>query len=90
MKRYLLVVAVAVAGMSVAACEKPAANDCRMAIQNMLKLMGNDSTTKASDVEATVRLCRGGSSREAVSCAIKAATLAELKACDFMTGKAAK
>jgi len=87
MTRFLLVV-VAVAGLS--ACNKPAQDDCRRAIQNMLKLLGTDSTAKPADVESSVRLCQGGSSREAVACATKATTLAELKACDFMSPKASK
>jgi hypothetical protein len=86
MKRFLLVV-VAAAGLG--ACNKPTVDDCRLAITNMQKLLGTDVAARNTDNEAEVRLCKGGSSREAVACAIKASSLDELKACDFMASKGA-
>jgi hypothetical protein len=87
MKRFLLVAAVMV---SASACNKPALDDCRRAISNMQKLLGTDIAGKNSDIEGDVRRCKGGSSQEAVACAIKASSLAELKACDFMGTKSNK
>jgi hypothetical protein len=86
MKRFLLVV-VAVAGIG--ACDKPTADDCRQAIRHMQELLGTDSLARNTDNESEVRLCKGGSSKEAVACALKASTLEELKACDFMANKGA-
>jgi hypothetical protein len=87
MKRFLLVV-IAVAGLG--ACNKPAGDDCRLAITNMQKLLGTETVTKNTDADGEVRRCRGGSTQEAVACAIKATTLPELKACDFMGPKSPK
>jgi hypothetical protein len=84
MKRFLLVV-VAIAGAG--ACNKPTTDDCRKAIANMQLQLGTEAVGKNSDIEGDVRRCKGGSSREAVACAIKASSLAELKACDFMGTK---
>lgn len=84
MKRFLLIV-VAITGAS--ACNKPSADDCRRAIVHMQELLGTDNAAKNNDNEAEVRRCKGGSSREAVACALKATSLAELKACDFMGPK---
>lgn len=84
MKRLLFVV-IAVAGL--AACEKPTAEDCRAAIHNMQKLLGTDVSAKNADNEGEVRRCKGGSTKPAVACAMKATTLDELKACDFMSKK---
>ncbi|HEU4733191.1 MAG TPA: hypothetical protein VFT22_35105 [Kofleriaceae bacterium] len=84
MKQFLLVV-VAVAGL--AACNKPSADECRQAISNMERLLGTDAVARNSDNEGEVRRCKGGSSKDAVTCAIKATTIDELKACDFMTPK---
>jgi hypothetical protein len=87
MKRFLFVV-IAVAGFG--ACNKPTADDCRVAITNMQKLLGTDMAAKNADTEGEVRRCKGGSTKEAVACASKATTLAELKACGFMGSKTAK
>jgi hypothetical protein len=84
MKRFLLV---AVVVATVGACNKPSADDCRHAIANMQKLLGTDTAAKNVDNEGEVRRCRGGSRTEAVACAIKATSLAELKACEFMATK---
>lgn len=81
MKRLLFVLVVIAGG---AACNKPTEEDCRAAILNMEKLLGTDVAAKNADNEGEVRRCKGGSSKEAVACARKAATLTELKACKFM------
>jgi hypothetical protein len=70
------------------ACNKPEAEDCRKAIQNMQELLGTDNLNKGFDLESEVRRCKGGSSKEAVQCAAAAKTVEELHKCDFMgTGK---
>lgn len=84
MKRFLLVV-VAIVGAG--ACDKPSTEDCRLAIANMQLQLGTEAVGKNSDIEGEVRRCKGGSTREAVACAIKASSLAELKACDFRAAK---
>jgi hypothetical protein len=73
--------------MGAAGCNKPTAEDCRQAITNMQKLHGTDGVAKNTDNEAEVRRCKGGSSKEAVACAMKAATVDELRACKFMGSK---
>lgn len=87
MKRFLLV---AVVMVSAGACNKPTADDCRQAINNMQKLLGTDNVAKNTDTEGEVRRCKGGSSKEAVACAMKATSLPELKACNFMAAKSPK
>ncbi len=62
-------------------CNKPSNDDCRKAIVNMQTLIGTEN--QQTDLEGEVRRCRGGSSREAVDCAIKATTLDELQKCEF-------
>jgi hypothetical protein len=87
-QRAISVVLGAVLGVaSLGACNKPELDDCRKAIANMQKLLGTDAAAKNVDNEGEVRRCKGGSSREAVACAIKATTLDELKACEFMGSK---
>jgi len=85
MKRFLFVV---IAMVGAGACDKPALDDCRQAIANMQKLLGTDTAAKNLDNEGEVRRCKGGSSKEAVACAIKATTVDQLKACEFMGSKA--
>ena len=87
MKRFLLVV---VAIISAGACDKPTADECRQAITNMQKWLGTATATANNDIEGDVRRCKGGSSKKAVACAIKANSLDELKACEFMGSKSAK
>ena len=90
MKRYRWIGAALGAVLTVAsigACNKPELEDCRKAIANMQKLLGTDAAAKNVDNEGEVRRCKGGSSRAAVACAIKATTLDELKACEFMGSK---
>jgi hypothetical protein len=87
MKRFLLVLVTVVGVVGAAACNKPSEEDCKQAITNMQKLLGTQTSAKEADNNAEVRRCRGGSSRESVTCAVKATTLDDLKACGFM-GKA--
>ena len=81
MNRLSLVCFVVAVGVG---CNKPSDNSCRKAIKNMRALMGTDSPTNMTDIEGDVRRCKGGSTRKAVDCAGKAATMDELRACDFM------
>jgi len=70
-----------------AACSKPSADDCRKALTNMQHLLGTENLSKsAGDQEGEVRRCKGGSSKEAVQCAINAQSLEDLKKCDFYKG----
>ncbi len=66
------------------ACSKPAEEDCRKALSNMQSLMGTEFVAKNQDMQGEVRRCRGGSSKQAVECAIAAKSLDDLRACDFM------
>ena len=68
----------------VGACNKPDMEDCRKALDNMQHILGTENISKNGDNEGDVRRCRGGSSKDAVACAIKATTKADLQACDFM------
>ena len=67
-----------------AACNKPETDDCRKAIDNMQHIIGTENLSGNGDNEGEVRRCRGGSSKEAVQCAIKAQTKDDLAKCDFM------
>ena len=69
----------------VVGCNKPSDEMCRKAIRNMRTLLGTDSATSQTDLSGDVRRCKGGSTKKAVECAAKAATVEELRACDFMT-----
>jgi hypothetical protein len=67
-----------------AGCSKPSAEDCRKALTNMQHLLGTENLSKsAGDQEGEVRRCKGGSSKEAVHCAMSAQTLEDLKKCEF-------
>jgi hypothetical protein len=90
MKRFLLVVVAIISAGGASACNKPSADDCRLAVAKVRELYGTDSSARNSDTEGDVRSCKGGSTKEAVACAIKATSLAELKACDFMSPKTTK
>jgi hypothetical protein len=85
MKRFLLVLAVLASG----ACNKPTADECREAIVNMESLL-DEGAAKNFDIEGEIRRCRGGSTKDAVTCAAKAKTKAELDACSFRAVKSAK
>lgn len=77
MKRLALIFAIA----SLVGCNKPAEEDCKKAIENMRKLMKTSS--QATDLAPHIRRCRGGSTKEAVECASKATSRAELEKCGF-------
>lgn len=66
------------------ACSKPSEDDCRKALANMQFLLGTEQVAKNTDMQGEIRRCKGGSSKEAVKCAIDAKTLDDLRACDFM------
>jgi hypothetical protein len=83
MKRFLLILAVAGAG----ACNKPTADECRAAIVHMQEILNEGTAT--SDIEGEIRRCRGASSKENVTCAIKANSKADLEACHFRGAKPA-
>ena len=77
-----------IAALGFAACDKPSTDDCEKALRNMQKLLGTDNLGTTASLQGEIRRCRGGSSKEAVACAIKASTLDELKNCAFeKTGK---
>jgi hypothetical protein len=65
-------------------CTKPSDENCRKALQNMQVILGTENLNEKTGMEGEVRRCKGGSSREAVDCAIKAKTLEDLHACNFM------
>ena len=87
MKRILLLLAISGA---VAACDKPTADECKGAIENMQKLLGTTTASATADVQGEIRRCRGGSSKTAIQCASAAKTVEELKACQFMSSKPEK
>jgi len=77
---------VVLALLALVACDKPSEDNCRKALLNMQHLLGTDTqndSTSSADFEGEVRRCRGGSSRAAVECAIKATKLDELERCEF-------
>jgi hypothetical protein len=86
MKRCLLLLA-ALVPLGTGACNKPTQDDCRKAIAHWQELLGTEATSRNADLEGDVRRCRGGSTKEAVTCAINARTLAELNACAFRGSK---
>jgi hypothetical protein len=89
MKRFLLVLA-ALAPLGTGACNKPTPEDCRKAISHWQELLGIEAAARNADIDGEVRRCRGGSTKEAVACAINARTLAELNACAFRSSKGKK
>jgi hypothetical protein len=81
MTRIVLAIAVIAA---LAGCDKPSKDECRKALLNMQHLMGTENVDSAqSGLEGEVRRCQGGSSKDAVACAIQATTMDELRHCDF-------
>lgn len=80
MKRFALAFVVVFSSL-VAGCNKPAEEDCKKAIENMRKLMGTDAYV--TDIQPSIRRCRGGSSKDSVACAAAAKSRAELEACGF-------
>jgi hypothetical protein len=65
-------------------CNKPSEDDCKAALTNMRRLMGTENSLDQTSHAGDVRRCKGGSTKSAVSCAMKAQTIDELHACDFM------
>jgi len=86
MKRFLFV-ATLLGGSMIAGCNKPTPDECRAAITKMEKLLGTEASARLVDNEGEIRRCRGGSTKESVTCAANANTLEELKACAFMSPK---
>jgi hypothetical protein len=82
-RKRLIAVAIAAAALSAAACNKPSEESCRKALANMQRLMGTENLRDDAAIEGEVRRCKGGSKKEAVDCAIKAQSFAELKLCNF-------
>jgi hypothetical protein len=70
-------------GLSLAACNKPAAEDCRKALTNIQRILHTENLMNTAQFEGEVRRCKGGSSKEAVECAIKAQNKAELDKCGY-------
>ena len=79
MKRVAILCALVLA----VACDKPTPEDCEKALRNMQTLLGTENLTTTASLQGEVRRCRGGSTKTAVACAIKATTLDELEKCDF-------
>ncbi len=63
------------------ACDKPTSDDCRKAELNMQRLRHVEDQD-AANLEASVRRCRGGSSKDTVACVMAANTVEELNLCD--------
>jgi hypothetical protein len=86
--RLALALVAAFGVASVSACDRPTPEDCEKALRNMQTLLGTDNLNTTAGIQGEVRRCRGGSSKTAVACAIKAQTIDELNKCDFeRTGK---
>jgi len=86
--RLVILVSAIAAALAFGGCDKPTPEDCEKALRNMQRILGTDSFNDTASIQGEVRRCRGGSSRKAVACAIKAETLADLNKCDFeKTGK---
>ena len=83
MKRFLLVVVAMISAGGASACNKPSAEDCRLAVTKVRDFYDSDSATKNADIEAEVRGCKGGSTKEAVACVLKAQSRTEFEACNF-------
>jgi hypothetical protein len=79
MKRVAILCALVLA----VACDKPTPDDCEKALRNMQALLGTENLNTTAGLQGEVRRCRGGSTKEAVACAIKATSLDELEKCDF-------
>jgi hypothetical protein len=85
MKRLLFLVCVTT---SLAACDKPSAEDCQRALENMqVQMFGPTNAFDRTDISGEVRRCRTGSTKESVACAIAAKSPEDLKACKFESAK---
>jgi hypothetical protein len=82
MKRFAIL-GVLLAALVSSACDKPTPESCEKALRNMQALLGTDNLNTTASLQGEIRRCRGGSSKAAVDCAIKATSLTELEACDF-------
>jgi hypothetical protein len=78
MKRFAVVLGLL---MLAGACDKPTEENCRKALANMRTLLGTESPD--TDLAGDIRLCKGGSSKKTVECAMKATSRDQLKACGF-------
>ena len=89
MKRMLFAVCVITGlGGGLGGCDKPTADDCKKAVQNMQQIMvGPTNAFDHTDLSGEVRRCQTGSTRESVACAIAAKTQDDLKACKFAGAK---
>lgn len=65
-----------------AACNRPSEEQCTKAVENVARLM---NATGQYDLKSQVRRCRGGSTRDAVECAIAAKNRGDLLHCSFVT-----
>ena len=81
--RLALALVAALGAASVGACDRPTPEDCEKALRNMQLLLGTDNLNTTAGIQGEVRRCRGGSSRVAVACAIKAQSIEDLNKCDF-------
>jgi len=89
MTRLATILTAVLLALGTGACDKPSSDDCEKALRNMQQILGTDTFNKdPASLQSEVRRCRGASSKEAVACAIKAQTLADLNNCEFeKTGK---
>lgn len=86
--RLAILASAIAAALAVGGCDKPTPEDCEKALRNMQRILGTDSFNDTASIQGEIRRCRGGSSKKAVACAIKAETLEDLNKCDFeKTGK---
>ena len=82
MNRTIALVAICSLQLFGAACTKPSDESCRAAIENMRSILGTENIH--GDIESDIRRCSTGSSKQAVECAIKATSRAELEACHLV------
>jgi len=87
MKRFLLVVVAILSAGGAGACNKPSAEDCRLAVTKVRDLYDPEVATRNTDIEAEVRACKGGSTKEDVACVLKAQAATEFEACNFWARK---
>ena len=84
MTRLATILTAVLLALGTGACDKPSSDDCEKALRNMQQILGTDTFNKdPASLQSEVRRCRGASSKEAVACAIKALTRADLNNCEF-------